>query len=371
MQNFKNQLQFVSTYVKVDVLRLFRDKVAIFFVFFFPLVFLIIFGSIFKGADDVSFRVAVVNQSESQFSGQFVSQLQDNKVFKVDAEAAALPDAKQKLNRGQLDAIIVLPPAFGNPGQAGYPTGTAQIVYEQSNESAAGSLASVLDSVFTGINNELAPYTPPFNAQLSTETTEGLDRFDYTFSGLLGFTMLSLGVFGPTQVFPRLKSKGVLRRYKTTPLRVWQYFVGNVISNALVGVLAIGIMFAVATLFFDLQMRGNYLVFAVVGVLGVTMLFGIGLAVGGWAKNENQAAPLAQLIALPMMFLSGVFFPVFLMPDFLQRITAFIPLTPVIEANRLVLTENASLLDIAPQLGIIGAWIVVVYAIAFRVFSWE
>jgi ABC-2 type transport system permease protein len=101
------------------------------------------------------------------------------------------------------------------------------------------------------------------------------------------------------------------------------------------------------------------------------MLFGIGLAIGGWAKNENQAAPISQLVTLPMMFLSGVFFPTFLMPEFLQGITQFIPLTPVIDSIRLILTENASLFDLGPQLAIIVGWTVAIYLIAFRLFRWE
>ena len=81
-----------------------------------------------------------------------------------------------------------------------------------------------------------------------------------------------------------------------------------------------------------------------VTIISTIMLYGIGLALGGWAKNENQAAPLAQLVTLPMMFLSGVFFPTFLMPDVLQQITRFIPLTAVVDASRLIITENAGCL---------------------------
>ena len=95
------------------------------------------------------------------------------------------------------------------------------------------------------------------------------------------------------------------------------------------------------------------------------------MALGGWAKNENQAAPLAQLVTLPMMFLSGVFFPTFLMPELLQAVTKFIPLTAVIDSIRLIITENASLIDLAPQIGIMAAWTLVIYIIAFRVFRWE
>ncbi len=182
---------------------------------------------------------------------------------------------------------------------------------------------------------------------------------------------MSLGIFGPTTVFPRLKQRGVLRRYQTTNLKVWQYFTGNVISNATIGLLALVVMFTAAVLFFDLNMRGSYLLLAFIVAFGTILLFGIGLAIGGWAKNENQAAPISQLVVLPMMFLSGVFFPTFLMPEFLQSITKFIPLTPIIDSIRLVITENAGIADLGPQLGIMVAWTVVIYLIAFKVFRWE
>src|SRR5690606_40315297 len=109
-------------------------------------------------------------------------------------------------------------------------------------------------------------------------------------------------------------------------------------------------MLGVALVMFYLNMRGSYLNLAIVVVLGTIMVFGIGLAIGGWAKNENQAAPLGQLIVLPMMFLSGVFFPTFLMPEILQNITKFIPLTPIIDSVRLIITENKGLLDLGPQM---------------------
>jgi ABC-2 type transport system permease protein len=72
-----------------------------------------------------------------------------------------------------------------------------------------------------------------------------------------------------------------------------------------------------------------------------------------------------------MMFLSGTFFPRYLMPDWLQNVTTFLPLTPVIDGIRLITTEGASLIGVLPQLGLIGAWLVVIYIIAFKVFRWE
>ena len=371
MEQFKKSLLPITTFVKIDVKRLFRDKVAIFFVFLFPLIFLLIFGSVFNNDTSVSFKVGVLNESKSEFAKQFEKQISTNKVFDVDEEVTSLDAAKEKMNRGQIDATIILPSSFGNVGTKGYPEGQATVLYDQNNVQAGQTLASIMESVFAEINNKLAPSVTPFTVKAESTATKGVTQFDYTFSGILGFTLLSLGIFGPTTVFPRLKQRGVLRRYHMTTIKVWQYFVGNVFSNAFVGILAVAVMFVAALTIFDLNMRGSYLNLLVVVLLGVTMLFGIGLALGGWAKNETQAAPLAQSGTLPMMFLSGVFFPTFLMPEMLQKVTQFIPLTPIIDSMRLIITENASLVDLSSQMLIMGAWTVVIYFIAFKVFRWE
>jgi ABC-2 type transport system permease protein len=370
MEKLKRNLLPITTFVRIDVRRLSRDKVAIFFVFFFPLIFLIIFGSIFGGDNEISFRIGFVNQSDTAFARDFATQLSKNKTFEIDKDVYTVEQAKEKMNRSQLDATIILPADFGKQ-QGELPSGQAQVLYDQNNQQAGQTLATILDGVFQGINNKLAPSVEPFTVKAESTATKGLTQFDYTFSGILGFTLLSLGIFGPTQVFPRLKQRGVLRRYHTTPLKVWQYFTGNVVSNAIIGLLAVAIMFAVALLFFNLNMRGNYLNLAAIIMLGTAVMFGIGLAIGGWAKNENQAAPMAQIVVLPMMFLSGVFFPTFLMPETLQSITRFIPLTPIVDSVRIIITEGASLIDLAPQIGVLLVWLVIIYFAAFKLFRWE
>lgn len=361
----------VWVFVKIDIRRLFRDKVSLFFVFAFPLIFLVVFGGIFGGNNEVSFKIAVINQANNSFAADFVTQLQKNEIFEIDAGTTDLKRTQEKLSRGELDAAIVLPPDFGAISAQSYPTGQAKVLYSQDNQQAGQTLGSVLTSIFDNINDQFIPAKKPFTVQTQSTASASATPFDYTFSGLLGFTVLSLGVFGPTQVFPRLKNRGVLRRYHTTTLKVWQYFIGNVISNGIAGLLSVGLLLTVALAFYDLNMRGNYLTLALLIIFGVTVLFGIGLAIGGWAKNEKQAAPLANIVTFPMLFLSGAFFPRFLMPEWLQNISGLVPLAPVIDGVRLIITENASLLSLAPQFGILFGWLIIIYLIAFRVFRWE
>ncbi len=371
MRNIRRQLLPVFTFAKIDVRRLFRDKVAIFFTFAFPLIFLFIFGSLANGNSGVTFNVGLINESSSQFSREFTDELKKNEVFDIDEEVTSLDKAREKMKQSQIDATIILPKNFGEMNGKAYPNGDLTILYEQNNQQAGQTMGSIMEGIFKDINQKLVSSETPFAVKTESTATEGMSEFDYTFAGLLGFTVLSLGIFGPTNVFPRLKSRGVLRRYKTTTLKVWQYFLGNMLSTAFVGLLAVSVMFIIALTYFDLKMKGDYASLLAIVLLGTTVLFGIGLAIGGWAKNENQAAPLTQIVALPMMFLSGTFFPRFLMPEWLQSITGFLPLTPFIDGARKIITEGQTIFDLGPEVGLLAVWALLIYLIAFRVFRWE
>lgn len=368
----KKSLYTVLTFVRINTKRFFRDRLAIFFTIGFPLIFLFVFGSLNSGSGNVSFNVAIINHSDSTFAKTFVKQADDSKIIKVDKDVTTLDAAKDKMSRSELDAVIVLPKEFGDIQKgAPYPSGNAQVIYTENNQQSAAALTSVLNQQFKAINAKFVTNVTPFTVSSKQLNERSLSAFDYTFAGLLGFAIIGMGIFGPVNVFPELKKMGILRRLSTTPLKVWQYFLSTMIGQAIIGLISLAIMFAVAILVFHLQVVGNWLELIAFLVLGIITILGIGLALGGWAKNERQAAPLSNIIVFPMMFLSGTFFPRYLMPDWLQNISNFLPLTPIIDGIRLIATEGKHFIDILPQIGLIGAWLIIIYAIAFKVFRWE
>lgn len=368
----KRSLYTVFILFKINTRRFFRDKLAIFFTIGFPLIFLFVFGGLNSGNQDVSFNVALINQSDSSFARDFVKQASDSKVLKVNKDVTNVTEAKERMSRSEIDATIILPAQFGGTkAGAQFPSGQAKILYTQNNQQSTTALSSILDAQFKQINTKFVKNETPFSVTTEQINERSLSPFDYAFSGLLGFAIIGMGIFGPVNIFPELKKMGILRRLSTTPLRVWQYFLATMIGQAVIGLLALTIMFVVAIAVFHLEVVGNYAELALFLVIGIIMILGIGLALGGWAKNERQAAPLSNIIVFPMMFLSGTFFPRFLMPEWLQNISGLLPLTPVIDGIRLIATEGKHFVDILPQLGLIGIWMVVIYAIAFKVFRWE
>lgn len=360
----------IWVFAKISVRRYFRDRLAIFFTIIFPLIFLMVFGGISKG-NNVSFHVGLINQSQSSFAQQFYNQTSSNKLFNVDKTVTNLDQAKDKMSKSEIDATILLPPNFGALHK-NVPSGQVQIIYDENNAQAAQTIDSVVQTELQGVNSTYVKMQAPLSVASTSTNTKGLTKLDYTVSGLLGFSILGLGIFGPANYFPEMKKQGVLRRLHITPLRVWQFFVSSVLSNALLGLISIGVMLVVASSpLFHFHMAGNYFELAIFVVLGILEIFGIGLAAGGWAKNERQAAPLVNIITFPMMFLSGTFFPRYAMPLWLQHVSNYLPLTPVIDGMRNIATEGQHLTQIGPQLLWVGIWTVIIYAIAFKVFRWE
>lgn len=351
-------------------LRFFRDKVALFFTFLFPLIFLVIFGSIFSNSS-TEFNIALINQSDSSFAKTFADQAAEDDVFNVDGNLTNLDAAKESMNRGEIDSILVLPDSFGAPNAGGQPSGELEVYYKPGSEQAGQTVAAIMEQILGGINQSMGQQTPSFTVAQRSTGDEGLSQFDYLFAGLLGFTILGSSIFGLANTMPAEKQRGSFRRLRASPFKASQLIIGNALHYLVVTLLSLALMIVVGQLLFDFEMRGSWLQFGLFAVIASLMMIGFGLLIGGWAKNENQAAPLTNLVAFPLMFLSGIFFPRYLFPEWLQGTTEIIPLAPVVDGFRRIMTENATLLQLGPELAMIAAWAAGLYILAIKLFRWE
>jgi ABC-2 type transport system permease protein len=139
----------------------------------------------------------------------------------------------------------------------------------------------------------------------------------------------------------------------------------------IIGVLQVGLLIGLSVVIFKVQIVGSMLNIFILAFLGVLVFLAFGFAIAGWAKDENQAAPVANLISFPMLFLSGTFIPRETLPEWLQKITGFLPLTYLADAMRQVSTQGADLWQVRGDILGLVVWGVVVFIIAIRVFKWE
>ena len=347
-----------------------RNRAAVFFSLFLPLIIMLIFGVLnFEGATELDLGIA--DEAENAASANLIERLgvYDYLIITTgtrEAEMAELAD-------GERDFVLVIPEGWEVP-----PPGTESglVAYGSNNDPAQAQVAqgliqqAVAQAMYApaGGGGVASAFTPP----VSFESVESRDYgyIDFLVPGIVGMTIMQLGLFGVAFGFVQLKRTGALRRLFATPTSPSYFLSAQVLSRLIIGVAQVAILFAIG-IWFGLQMFGDYFSLLVIVLLGSAIFLAMGFAIAGWAKNEDQAAPVANLISLPMMFLSGVFFPRDAMPEFLATITAFMPLTYVIEALRAIVNGGANLMELGTQLLGMGVWMAISFVVALRLFRWE
>ena len=192
--------------VRAQQKRFIRDKMSLFFTFLFPLIFLLVFGSIFNN-QSTSFDIAIINNSQTEFAKNFVKGAKDNakdSILKI-KDVKDMNEAREKLKRSELNGIIELPSDFGEvkgEGRDVRPTGTINVLYAKGSEQTGSALTAVMNQIANEINKHLGQPEAPLKAAGKAVGDEQLKEFDYTFTGLLGFSLMSMGIFGLANQMP-------------------------------------------------------------------------------------------------------------------------------------------------------------------------
>lgn len=341
----------------------FRNRGALFFNLLVPLMIMTIFGLINFGNNTASVNIGVVDQAHNQVSSRIISGLRDIRAVKL--HTGTLSDEKQQLQQGSRDLVAVIPASAGS-GQT-----AITAYYNQGNPQNSQVAIAIMNQfvdrasfAFAGVNPALTLTTTPVQSR-------NLTYVDFLVPGMIALSIMQSGLFGVVFTFVQWKQRGILRRLMATPMRVRDFFLSQLVTRLATVALQIGVLIAVGILLFHFHYEGNLLYLLIVGIVGGGIFLAMGLAISGVAKSEETAAPLANLISLPLMFLSGVFFPRSSMPNWLQTVTQYSPLTYVSDALRSISIDGASLWGVRTQLIGIVVWLTITVVIATRFFKWE
>jgi ABC-2 type transport system permease protein len=348
----------------------FRNKTALFFSLFFPIVFITVFGLIFKN-NGSTFKIDVTNQSNTQLAQQFEQQLKKVPAFKI----FDVPEsrASDDLDKGNVDLTIVVPDNFGQTDSHGHMSPSHIIAHYNAERPGNGQAAAQIVEQLTGGFNQAITHTPTVVSVDATGVkTKNLTYIDFLLPGMIGLSVMQIGIFSVAFAFVSYKSTGMLRRLQATPTRPGFFLTAQGITRLIMAVLQTALLATIGIVLFNFHLApSNYFAFFVLAVLGSAVFQAFGFAIAGWAKDENQAQPVAQLIQFPMMFLSGTFFPRDSFPHVLYIVTGFLPLTYLADALRHVANDNASLWAVRGDVLGLVIWGIIASLIAVRVFSWE
>jgi ABC-2 type transport system permease protein len=165
------------------------------------------------------------------------------------------------------------------------------------------------------------------------------------------------------------KEVGTLDGMMSAPITRRSILLGKAIAQTTRGIIQATIILVLAMTLFGVTIEGNILLVFALLFLGVFSFVGLGIVITSYAKNEETAGMMLMTLMFPMMFLSGVFFPIQQMPWFMQAISKAFPLTYATSALRKVMTLGAGVPAIATELAVLIGFGTVMILIAVPVFK--
>jgi ABC-type multidrug transport system permease subunit len=194
---------------------------------------------------------------------------------------------------------------------------------------------------------------------------------DWLVSGLLSMNMMFSALFGVGYNLVRYRKNGVLKRLKATPLRAAEFLAAQVVSRLILIMGVFAVVYHGSDYFLHFQRLGSLLDLYLIFALGSACLISLGLLVAARVTSEELAGGILNMLSWPMMFLSGVWFSLEGAPKALRLIAGMMPLTHLIDAARAVMTEGATLAQVAPHLCILAGMTLLFLVIGARTFRWD
>lgn len=366
----KRTLISLWSLTKASTKMYFRNTSAVFFTLFLPLAFIGVFGLISKSGPTRS-TITVTNQSTTELSRSVVGALKKIDAFKV--EETSVTDSSERLSKGKVDLQVIIPSDFGQTDPTtGRPHPTKIVThYNEARPQGAQPANIVVREIAASLNSSITQEPRIIQVESSGVKTSNLGFIDFILPGILAMSIMQLGIFSVAFAFVSMKSTGMLRRIQATPTHPVNFVVAQSLTRLLIGILQVGLLAALGIWFFEFHMNGNMLEFGLMAILGILVFLAFGFIIAGWAKDENQAAPIANIISFPMMFLSGVFFPRDGFPDWLKTTTDFLPLTFLVDAFRRIANEGAHLMQLGGDVLGLVVWGLLMFFVAVKVFRWE
>ncbi len=361
----------ISLY-RANVKEFIRDRAALFWTFAFPIVFIVLFGLIYGGTNSVSYNVVVIDHDNTAISKQLVGVFNKVSAFKIKNESQS--QANSDLKNGQLDMLIVIPAGFSARINAKNPDNPAQVqmFYDGSgNQTNAQVERQIVQEVLTGFNQSIAPYTPPVALNIQTISAKNLSTVDYLTPGIMAMALMQLGLFATVAPLVTLRQEQVLRRLGATPLPRWQLLASQILFRLTIGLLQCGLILWVSTTFFHVNIVGSPLLLLGLILLGAVMFISLGYLIASLARTVEAANGIATALNFPMMFLSGIFFPLAFLPAFLTPIVRALPLTYLADAFQQVAVGSVPQFSLLTDVLVLVGWIVVCTALSARLFKWE
>jgi len=357
-----------------------------------PLFMMGMVGFIFPSNNGMSnVPVALANldtvQGNASLSTKFVAQLEalNNKTGMMDlSTVGSAADVKSNIQNGQQSAGIIIGSNFTSNLKTGKQADVT-IVNDQSNPQTASLIQTELTQAIEQMGTQTATYglnqtykTPlnyslaqvaPYNVQTTGIVPGQTNYFEFVAPGIMGMVVMMSLMTGLPHAISFEREVGTLDGMLAAPVHRMSILGGKVIAQTTRGMMQGIMVLTLSIVLFGVVVQGSIALILGILLLGVFSLVGLGILITSFTSTEETATMIMMTLTFPMMFLSGVFFPISQMPQFMQVIAQFLPLTYAISALRQVVVLGVGVSAISRDILILFGFGIVLLSAALIAFE--
>ncbi len=352
-----------------------------------PLFMMVMVGFIFPSGNTISDTpIALVNNDTGALGSSFVTQLEtiNNQTGMMKLSSATdFNDIKTQLQNSEINGGIIIPENFSSDILSGK-QGMITIVIDQSNPQMSVTIRSVLTNTIEAMGKQGAIHNlnSRFNVSIATATamvtpyvveSKGIvpgepNYFQFVAPGIIAMVVMMALMTGLPHAISYEKDIGTLDGMLAAPINRLSIILGKVMAQTVRGMIQGFIILLLAVVLFGVIIEGNILLVVFLILLTVFSFVGLGILITSFTENEETATMVMMTLMFPMMFLSGVFFPLQQMPWYMQGLAKFLPLTYATTALRKVMVLGADISAVSTEVLILLTFGIVLLAIAVPMF---
>jgi ABC-2 type transport system permease protein len=340
----------IGVLIVANVKMLMRNRIALLFSLAFPFIFMVVFGLI--AGNDSKADVDLVG------TGPLAGAVRLTGALAVHDQPTAQIAIKHVKDGDRAAAIIV-------DGQQ------ARLYYDNSDAIQAGIVRGVITGLASELSQRATGQAPQVTVEQVSVNSASLRYIDYLVPGLLAMALTQSAVFGVAGTLVSWRERGIFRRLRVTPLPLVEFIVARLVMQLLLAAIQVVVLLSVGRALFGVHIIGNPLALIPVAAFGAMAFIALGFLIGSLARNEPAADAIANFVTLPMIFLSGVFFPVSSAPAIVKAIGHVMPLTYLANGLRDVAVRGHSVASTMGDVVILAGVTCLLAAISLRFFRWE
>ena len=371
--------------IKKELIVLKRHPARLVSIIAFPIIMILLFGY-GMGGEMTDLPIIVVSQSDGDLTDITLDTIKSTETYHVVEVIDSMDDAKSRVESGEVKAAIILP--------ADYDKDTSNqkavtLYMDSSDQMAAQILESSTQGIFYRLSNMVASQTSvnTQDADIEPSIMHSLNNFkddislhinriygnikyiDFLVPAVLGMTVMFSCMMGMGATIAGERETGELARLFMTPTSVSTVIGGKIASKLLIELVRALILIFMALILFNVTIKGGIPQTFIVLVIGALCFVGFGIMFSARTQTQEDYAQIVMPFSMPMMFVSGVFYPIETMPWILQKIAYIFPLTYLNDAMRGVMLQGKTLGDVWLDLAVLIGFTAVFFIVGVKRFN--